>query len=822
MQQTIRNEKVVLSFDLKRGLITHLEFLDDKDGMNWLISPATLERYGFSDSICCLWGKSHIESDHVIDTGGLEPGEAIQRDDSICFKYNLDGLIVTHLFTLGENSLDWSFCIKNTGKADIEIEKMYHWLPLAYIMHKDSLENVNHSCSMVPSIAGNHSHIICRKRKKNGDAIYICNKSGKMKSVGSLCRYTNLFFEKTSPSLNGLVLYNVVNAYKNLEIESSHFFDWQYREMYESITIEPGAQFEDGYAIRYDPTLDEKKALQSSGCAVIDYDPILQFGHSSHIEVHYASPVRSCVIYGIDDAGLVIEHELPLPERGNRIGIPPQTRAGEKKLELEFMDGTKTFVIFAVYESVRDIVVSFCNHEVTNRFIDDVSSRYYCAYQSVSPQGESCAKGSFILLKNLLTRQDPAEIRQAERNAVNYLKKNWLNDDFTAVKKYPGGFARILDLDYLIMEFYYLSLCETRHLALNSADTYLEWCCRIALYRFSETSDKLPRENAETHAASMISWIQLQMFKRLEEKGFINESRLLQKLWTANIEEQCARIADLSFVVTEHYFDNAGIACTAETLVRSGKIEEGAQAAELLLANVASSNDYRNFAPDRWWEALACMYHNLWAVLAAKAMLTVYDYTLDNRFLLAAYKAMMPMFYNYDWNARSAPKKLGRGEGVSAYCITSPNLNNEYCSRNRFGQSVFKGEFFEKLDLSGDDWDLGVDLIAYLSTFGQFAYVTRIASENRCVNGSLQMQEGQMTVESFAAFPAGYFIEENRTWIIRGNTSFTMSSITMENGRCIAVTIERTDPASEVVIRSICNGVETAIHPKVVLQRVRA
>jgi hypothetical protein len=216
------------------------------------------------------------------------------------------------------------------------------------------------------------------------------------------------------------------------------------------------------------------------------------------------------------------------------------------------------------------------------------------------------------------------------------------------------------------------------------------------------------------------------------------------------------------------------------------------------------------------------MYHNLWAVLAAKAMLTVYDYTFDNRFLLTAYKAMMPMFYNYDWNARSAPRKLIRGEGVSAYCITSPNLNNEYCSRNRFGQSIFKGEFFEKLELVGDDWDLGVDLIAYLSTFGQFTYITRIANENRCVNGSLQMQKGQMTVESFAAFPAGYFIEENRTWIIRGNTNFTMNSITIEKGECIAVTIEKTDPASEVVIRSICNGVEMAIHPKVVLQRVKA
>jgi hypothetical protein len=822
MQQTIRNKKVVLSFDPKRGLITRLEFLDDADGMNWLISPAILESYGFSDSIGCLLGKSHIEFNHVIDTGELEPSEINQRDDSICFKYNLDGLMVTHLFTIGENFLDWSFSIKNTGKADLEIEKMYHWLPLAYIMHKDIQENVNHSCSMVPSIAGNHSHIICRKRRSKGDALYISNRTGKMKSVGSLCRYTNLFFEKTAPSLNGLVLYNVVNAYKNSAIESDPLFDWQYREMYQSITIEPGAQFDDGYAIRYDPTPDEKKALQSSGCAVVDYEPVLQFGHSSHIEVHYASPVRSCVIYGIDDTGLVLEHELPLPERGNRISLPAQNRAGEKKLELEFQDGTRTFVIFAVYESVRDIIVSFCNREVTSKFIDDVNSKYYCAYESVSPQGESCAKGSFILLKNLLTRQDSEEIRQVERNAVNYLKKNWLNDDFTAVKKYPGGFARIFDLDYLIMEFYYLSLCETRHLALNSADTYLEWSCKIALYRFSETPDKLPRENAETHAASMIPWIQLQMFKRLEEKGFINEAHSLQKQWKANIEEQCAKIANLSFIVTEHYFDNAGIACTAETLVRSGKIEEGVQAAELLLSNVASSSDYRNFAPDRWWEALACMYHNLWAVLSAKAMLTVYEYSLDNRFLLAAYKAMMPMFYNYDWNARSAPGKLIRGEGVSAYCITSPNLNNEYCSRNRFGQSVFKGEFFEKLELSGDDWDLGVDLIAYLSTFGQFAYITRIADENRCVNGSLHMQNGQMTVESFAAFPAGYFIEENRTWIIRGNTNFTMNSMTVENGECIAVTIEKTDPAGEVVIRSICNGVEMAIHPTVTLQRVRA
>lgn len=82
----------------------------------------------------------------------------------------------------------------------------------------------------------------------------------------------------------------------------------------------------------------------------------------------------------------------------------------------------------------------------------------------------------------------------------------------------------------------------------------------------------------------------------------------------------------------------------AETLLNSGELEAGLDAASYLLANTADSNNYRNTAPDRWWKALGFMYHDLWAVFSAKAMLTAYEKSGDNRYLFASYKSMMLMF----------------------------------------------------------------------------------------------------------------------------------------------------------------------------------
>lgn len=816
MNLHIHNESLSMAVDTDHGIVTQLVFSTDPDRMNWLISPDTLYRYDYSGSDNCLLGKSVLHTSSNFDTGTLRPTSYIADETSVTFEYKLVELTVQHTFALEGSSLCWRIGVTNHTNHDVEIDTLYHWMPIAYIMHENIDENYGNSCAMVPSIGGDHSCVICKKRSGEGPNLLIVNPGNGMKSVGSLCKYKNLFFEKSAPSLSGLVLYCTVNTYPKSSIENNACVDWMYQDMYQGIILQSGECFQDAYQFLACPNGREDEFLAKVGVARVDYPPVVLCGNTAQIDIDYSCSATGYCVFTANQYGETQELNIVLDAAGASCFLAgPFLTPGERKLQIHFLDGTSTFVVFTVYESMSMMTEAFCQDIFAHRFIDNPDSGEYCGYQSISRQGESCAKGALLLLKNLITPPVAAEIRQAERNGALYLRTRWLDEDFIAKKQYPGGFARIIDMDYLIMEFYLLSLFDDSLLTLHNADTYLLWAYHTAAYRMEVTPDKLPREAVEVELASMISWLQIEMIDRLRQKGYQKQSDHLEQLWQKQLGILKNRIQDRSFVETEHYFDNAGISVTAETLLNSGEISAGLEAAKLLLPNVAQSNDYRNFAPDRWWEALACMYHNLWAVFSAKAMLTAYEKSHDNRFLFSAYRSMMPMFFNYDWNAFSAQKLLDKGEGVSAYCITNPNLNLAYASRNRFGQSVFQDDFFADMDIAGDDWDLGADMIVYLFTFGQKAYVTMQNGKPICVNGELEGSLDYMRVTSFAAYSGQYYIEPFDITIIRGNSSFVIKTVTILNGECTEVEVSLLSESSDIQIFCSRNGGTSPIKPRI-------
>ncbi len=811
----LRNEFLILCADTESGIVTKLMFYNDPDEMNWLISPDTLRRYGYSDSNGFLLGKSVLHTSFENETGNMRPTVFTVTETSVTFEYILTELTIRHTFELVNERLHWLIAVTNHTTHDVAIDKLYHWMPVAYIMHENIDENYANSCAMVPSISGEHSYVVCKKRSGEGPNLLIINPGNGMKSIGSLCKYKNLFFEKSAPSLSGLVLYCTVNAYPGTSDNDHPSVDWMYRDMYRGFVLQSGECFQDAYQFYVCPNGQEDAYLAKAGIARVDYPPIILCGNTARISVDYCASLAGYSVFAANQYSDVLETSISLEDvQGTScIQVGPFHSPGERKLQLIFKDGTSTFVIFAVYESMSMMTEAFCHDIFAHRFIDDPESMDYCGYKSISRQGESCSKGALLLLKNLLAPPVAAEIKQVERNAAFYLRTRWLDENFIAKKQYPGGFARIIDMDYLIMEFYLLSLFDDNLLAINQADTYLLWAYRTAAYRMEVTPDKLPREAVEVALASMISWLQIEMIDRLRQKGYPKQADHLDQLWKKQLDILKNRVQDRSFVETEHYFDNAGISVTAEALLNAGDVNTGLAAARLLLPNVASSNDYRNFSPDRWWEALACMYHNLWAVFSAKAMLTAYEKSHDNRFLFSAYRSMMPMFFNYDWNAFSTQKMLAKGEGVSAYCITNPNLNLAYASRNRFGQSVFQDEFFADMDISGDDWDLGADMVVYLSTFGQQAYVTMHNGKPVCVNGELEGSLGSMRITSFAAYAGRYYIEPFDMTISRGNSGFVIKTITILNGECTEVEASLLANSSDIQILCTRNGLTSPIQP---------
>lgn len=800
MLRQMTNGAISIWIDTECGTVNALYFEHDANSMNWLISSETLCRYGYQDESQKQLGKSSISfSGKSFNTENILPTVQI-TDTEARFSYDCEGVRLTHAFLLCADRLQWHIELENTTKEQVTIDTLYHWMPVNYVMHQTRQENLTQSTSFVPSISGDKSYVFCKKRSGTGPNLLVLNTGHAMRSTGSLCKYENLFFEKSAPSLSGLVLFNAVTAYPPPQQPT---VDWQYRTMYMPITLAPNKKFSDMYDFVCIDSGKEREVLYRENFPVFDFPPVTFCGKESEVKLHSKTPP---VRFKIETATqqtveILYEGEKIFNEDTTywRLVPPPSTKAGERRLTVYFADGTSAFIVFAMYASMREMILAFCGGIYKNRFIDNPSDPNYCGYRSVSRQGESCAKGSLLLLKNLLDFPCEDEIMQVERNAVYYLRPRWLNEDFTAVKQYPGGFARIIDLDYLILEFYLLSKFSKSQLALHNPDTYLMWTYHTAIYRFTVTPDKLPRESVEVELASMISWLQLEMLDELPVRGHAEEAAVLKKAWDAHIRIQLAKTKDKSYVETEHYFDNAGISVYAETLFNNGNIEAAIPAADLLLANVADSTDYRNYAPDRWWEAFAPMYHNLWAVFSAKALLSAYEKTKQTKYLFPAYRAMMPMFYNYDWTAVSALNRFEKGNGVSAYCLTSPNLNTPVASRNRFGQSIFKDEFFSQMDVSGDDWDLGADMVVYMYTFGQNAYVVQKGSEWAAINADIEHKDGCTVITSHAAYPTCYEIAPLGLTVKRKDSGIRIISVTLQNNVCTEVILEGSSISAEQI-----------------------
>jgi hypothetical protein len=809
--EIISNGEVTLCVNTDYGYLTDLHFTSDTDNTNFLISPDILRKYEYDDMKNYMLGNTLISyCGHDIDTSLRIPDGVKKLNDGIEFLYDYSRIRLTHTFTLQAGRLHWHIELKNTGSEELEIEKLLHWLPTCYIMHKDIDENLKHSCAMTPSINGSNPYLICKKRSGNGKNLIVYNETGQMRSVGSLCRFTNLFFEKSSPSLNGIISFAAVNAYKGEE-KRDKAVDWQYQEMYRSIFLRPGEVFQDSYVLSACDAGREEEEILTLGGKLVEYEPVILCNKRADFLVRANSPVKSVTVYRAGEEGACRER-VSYEITGNKVSMEGFSRPGERKVLFHMEDGTDYYIIFAVYSSMNNMIDAICDYIYENRFVDDPASREYCAYRSVSLQGESCTKGTLLLYKNLISPEpDIDQIRQVERNTVYFVMPNWLDDDFIPLKKYPGGFARLADLSFIALQLLLLSKFE-KYLTLNDADTYLLWAYRLCIYQLEDTPDKTQRERDEMGGPFMASWEPQDMIDSLRERGHEAESEKLSRL----VKENAGKYGGMNpkdSIVTEHYFDNAGLSIWTMFLMNNDQIGKGLEVAKLLLANVAFTNDYRNYAPDRWWEALAPMYHNLWAAYCAKAMLDAYETTDNNEYLFAAYRSMVPMFYNYDWEAVSALRKLQKGEGVSAYCITAPNLNLDYTSHNRFGQSVFHSPFFDRLQLAGDDWDMGMDVVLYLSTFGQNTYVTVHNDRLTAVNGRITGTIDDMWVETYAPYGNYYYIEPLKLSLKALSRSFTIEKVHIQNGEFSEIVVSGQYQAG-IAVRK--DNKLTNISPKVV------
>jgi len=762
-----------------QGTLDSLVLGGDSHAMNWVIHPDLLKETGYPDYDKRFGALSLTANGRPMESGGpAKPEVARAGEGEAVVRHRFGSVSAEQAYSLAADgsSVRWALTLRNEGEREAEISSCSVWFSLSYVMFRDEdvLRNMNRSCAVFPHIGGDYPKFAAMRRSNGAPHLGVFGLRGRVATLGSYCRYENRFLEQVSPSLDGIVFHKLYLVDDGTACGESAEADWIYGDGYGKLVLGPGEKAE--WEFRFAPFADRDDFYAKAaalGHPRWTYTPVLSReglfeakldaadgAAPERIEIREMTPdgPRTTDVTAELGRGASGRYRLRLP-----IGEP-----GERKLVARFADGSEDVLVWNVLESLDVILEKRAEWLCEHRFAGaDADPRPY-AFLPLSNQGESLGKVAFLLQKNLLTKPNPDQIAKAELCAVHDVRGHWFeNGDFQAPRRVYGEFYRIFDLDYIAHVYYLLSRCPADTLKLGDRRTYLRWAAEVLIVRLDPDQHESAREKNETRLNGVFILYVAELLRDLRAEGETELFDRLSGLWRRFAKEIAEQSGGYQGAVTEHYFDNAGFGPTCQTLCLTGETELAEKYGQLLLANIGFSNDYRSQNPDRWWEALAYMIHSLWGGLVAASALAAYERLRDPEYAEAAYRSTMAMFACYDWNVRSTAKRLRPGEAASTFSVAAPNLNKPELSRNRFGQSVFydpEDELFSKLfdGASGDDWDMGEELAAYLLGFGVSTVLYRKDGELICLNGYAEPDGDGWLVTSYAPYPRKYlFLEED-------------------------------------------------------------
>ncbi|WP_211751805.1 hypothetical protein, partial [Paenibacillus dakarensis] len=648
------------------------------------------------------------------------------------------------------------------------------------------------STAVFPSISKSFTKLACVRRSNKGPHLGLYQINGETKSVGTFCRYENLFFENASPSLDGILFHQLIFAGGYPEGFSNS--DWIYSKDGFSVP----KKGEKSWQFAFEEIEDQASFDQVGkkyGHPVYQFEPLAITNKPYHFSFTLPSPaaLTDAFVEWVDSKGerkirniMSYMNKNESEYKANIIFEEP----GEHKISIA-LDHEKTdSVVINVMNSIESILSNRAQY-ISNVLYNGSEGDTPYSYSPISNQGESLGKLSFVLKKNLLgDTPDLSEVQKIEESCVNYIRPKWfVNGDFSKPSLLYGDFYRCMDFEYIGHVFYLLSRFDQKILKYNSPDIYLEWAAEVFRLRVNPSLHHTPRGKEEAKMLGTFFLYIDGLLDEMKKRGLTDKYNEINELWSG-IAASVAKDSDTyKAAVTEHFYDNAGFGPAAGALASSGHLEAAKKYGELLLANIGFSNDFRAQNPDRWWEALSYMIHSLWGGLTAAATLKVYEALQDTRYLKAAYRATVGILYCYDTDAKATDRRLSTGEAASTYSVGGPNINRPDLSRNRFGQSTFyrDGGIFSKLfskEEETSDWDMGEELAAYLDGFGKKTFLYLEDGQIKVINGCLEHTDQGLLIHSYAPYPTEYHFYDADSHYISANGEIT-SQILYSEGRFI-------------------------------------
>lgn len=763
-----------------QGTVESLLLRDDPEQMNWVIDAQYVKDAGYSNQDKRFGQWSAVIDGERIESINLQPHIEVVDEQCATVTFLHDQFKVQYEYLLDYNGeWKWNIRCSNRGDYSIKVTGFHCWFSLAYIMFRDPdvLRNMKQSCAVFPHLGGDFAKFAAMRRSNEAPHLAIYSTGERVAAFGTYCSYVNRFLEQVSPSLDGMLYHRLSLIEDGSAMEQSAASDWIYGGDYSAVMLEPSGERQ--WSFVFTPFTEQeefyKKAIKY-GHPHWDYSPVTTTEGKFFAEVNLPqqdSLHSVSILRAVDEAGTVEETDitkefkLVSDKKSKRLrAVLSLKSAGELKLTARLASGKCDVLVGNVLEPIHSILEQRAAWLCDNSFNTAQATRPY-AFLPLSNQGESLGKLSFILMKNLLSPPVPAQVHKVEVSAFLDLKQHWFADgDFMLPKPLYGSFYRIYDFDYIGHVYYLLSKFDKSLLTYTDPESYLCWAAQVMCMRLDPACHRNKREKEESRLVGVFILYIADLLEDLKVKGLTDWHARLNTLWLEFIKGLKQDSQGYQGAVTEHFYDNAGFGPTCEALCLAKLTDEAKLYAQLIVANIGFSNDYRANAPDRWWEALSFMTHSLWGGLVAGAARASYETLGDARLLEAGYRATMAVFNCYDWNVQSTIRKLKPGEAASTYSIAAPNLNMPELSRNRFGQSIFKKSsdpLFSSLfaNIEGDDWDMGEELVAYLLGFGSTTYLyTDGEGELRCVNGFIEPLEKGWAITSYAAYPTRYVMLE--------------------------------------------------------------
>ena len=766
----IENRKLKMSVK-KEGYVSELTIKNDPYKMNWVIEDRYLQQADYQD-MDKLFGLFDITADGK-KTGSNEVNPVIKEgQNKIEIRYDFEGFRVKMTYDLGtdEGALFWKIDLENCTEEKKEISDFGIWAAFAYVMFRDKnvLRNIHNSAAVFPSVSADYTKLSMVRRDGTGTNLGLYQIKGRTKSVGTYCDYENLFFENVSPSLDGMLFHKLYLAggypqgFKNNDwiyekdgfvLESSETKTWEY-----VISVNQG---EDDF---YQEGLKWKHPK-------IEYTPLNIIGEIVRVSVEVPEGLEIADAEALYKEGEGIQKvSVSVCEYKAKTGKYNLTfkpvAMGEHKVVIRFTDNTEDFVVLNVMDKIDKVIEERVEYICDTLYHDENTNPPY-AFEPISNQGESLGKANLVLQKNLLGKLDAGQVQKVEKCAVNYIRPKWfVNGDFVKPRKLYGDFYRCMDFEYIAHLFYLLSEFDDSILALNTADTYLEWAADVFELRVNPDLHEEERGKEEAQMLGVYFLYFNRLLDKLKAKGMTEKYEKIQAIWEKVMDRVAAETETYKAAITEHFYDNAGFGPTAGALCESGRGESAKKYGDLLLANIGYSNDFRAQNPDRWWEALTYMIHSLWGGITAAAAYKVFAQLKDTRYLEASYRATAGILYCYDTHSTTTTP-LKKGMAASTYATAGPHINRPDLSRDRFGQSTFyrDGGIFARLfdnDSQTPDWDMGEEMVAYLENLGDKTFIMKKEDSIAVVNGSFEETDTEYTITSFAPYSREfYFISDS-------------------------------------------------------------